>query len=90
MEKRALTKWIRVFTTEQVIDGLDRGVKTMKKGEVAKLTIHPEYAFGSNESYHESATIPASSTVYYDVELVSFEKVYACKVLICLFILKTL
>ena len=42
MEKRALTKWIRVFTTEQVIDGLDRGVKTMKKGEVAKLTIHPE------------------------------------------------
>ncbi|PWA55830.1 Peptidyl-prolyl cis-trans isomerase, FKBP-type [Artemisia annua] len=63
-----------VFTTEQVIDGLDRGVKTMKKGEVSILTIHPEYAFGSNESYHESATVPASSTVYYDVELVSFEK----------------
>ncbi|GKE67829.1 FKBP-type peptidyl-prolyl cis-trans isomerase domain-containing protein, partial [Tanacetum coccineum] len=59
---------------EQVIDGLDRGVKTMKKGEVAILTIHPEYAFGSTESHQESATIPANSTVYYDVELVSFEK----------------
>ncbi|PWA78566.1 Peptidyl-prolyl cis-trans isomerase, FKBP-type [Artemisia annua] len=73
MEKRALTKWSRVFTTEQVIDGLDRGVKTMKRGEVSILTIHPEYAFGSNESNHESATVPASFTVYYDVELVSFE-----------------
>ncbi|PWA82088.1 FKBP-type peptidyl-prolyl cis-trans isomerase domain-containing protein [Artemisia annua] len=59
---------------EQVIDGLDRGVKTMKKGEVAILTIHPEYAFGSNESHQESATVPANSTVNYDVELVSFEK----------------
>ncbi|GJR78662.1 FKBP-type peptidyl-prolyl cis-trans isomerase domain-containing protein [Tanacetum coccineum] len=59
---------------EQVIDGLDRGVKTMKKGEVAILTIHPEYAFGSTESHQESATVPANSTVYYDVELVSFEK----------------
>ncbi|KAK1426360.1 hypothetical protein QVD17_15031 [Tagetes erecta] len=59
---------------EQVIDGLDRGVKTMKKGEVSVLTIHPDYAFGSNESHQEYATVPANSTVYYDVELVSFEK----------------
>nr|GEY91983.1 putative reverse transcriptase domain-containing protein [Tanacetum cinerariifolium] len=76
---------------EQVIDGLDIGVKTMKKGEVAILTIHPEYVFGSTKSHQESAaTVPANSIVYYDVELVSFEKVYACKVLICLFILNTL
>ncbi|KAI3743138.1 hypothetical protein L1987_60841 [Smallanthus sonchifolius] len=59
---------------EQVIDGLDRGVKTMKKGEVSVLTIHPEYAFGSTESHQESSTVPANSTVYYDVELISFEK----------------
>nr|GEW63741.1 hypothetical protein [Tanacetum cinerariifolium] len=32
------------------------------------------YAFGSTESHQESATVPANSTVYYDVELVSFEK----------------
>lgn len=30
MEKRALTKWIRVFTTEQVIDGLDMRLVQMK------------------------------------------------------------
>ncbi|PWA81025.1 Peptidyl-prolyl cis-trans isomerase, FKBP-type [Artemisia annua] len=60
---------------EQVIYGLDRGVRTMKKGEVAILTIHLKYAFGSTEAHQESATIPASSTMYYDVELVSFEKV---------------
>ncbi|KAL4561072.1 hypothetical protein LXL04_033234 [Taraxacum kok-saghyz] len=59
---------------EQVIDGLDRSVKTMKKGEVAVLTIHPDYAFGSIESHQESATIPPNSNVYYDIELISFEK----------------
>nr|XP_043612277.1 peptidyl-prolyl cis-trans isomerase FKBP62-like [Erigeron canadensis] len=59
---------------EQVIEGLDRGVQTMKKGEVALLTIHPEYAFGLTETHQESVTVPASSTVFYTVELVSFEK----------------
>ncbi|XP_023748652.1 70 kDa peptidyl-prolyl isomerase [Lactuca sativa] len=59
---------------EQVIDGIDRSVKTMKKGEVAVLTIHPEYGFGSIESHQESAIIPANSNVYYDIELISFEK----------------
>lgn len=47
----------------------------MKKGEAAFLTIAPEYAFGSSESKQELATIPPNSTVYYDVELVSFVKV---------------
>ncbi|KAJ1427909.1 Tetratricopeptide-like helical domain superfamily [Sesbania bispinosa] len=59
---------------EQVIDGLDRAVLTMKKGEVASLIIAPEYAFGSSESQQELAVIPPNSTVYYEVELVSFEK----------------
>ncbi|XVE78149.1 hypothetical protein DITRI_Ditri13aG0120700 [Diplodiscus trichospermus] len=59
---------------EQVIDGLDRAVMTMKKGEVAQLTIAPEYAFGSSESQQELALVPANSTVYYEVELVSFVK----------------
>lgn len=63
-----------VFLTEQVIDGLDRAVLTMKKGEVAHLTIAPEYAFGSSESQQELAVVPANSTVYYEVDLVSFEK----------------
>ncbi|KAL2965790.1 hypothetical protein AAZX31_16G081100 [Glycine max] len=59
---------------EQVIDGLDRAVLTMKKGEVALLTIAPEYAFGSSESQQELAVVPPNSTLYYEIELVSFEK----------------
>ncbi|KAG5027537.1 hypothetical protein JHK86_023451 [Glycine max] len=59
---------------EQVVDGLDRAVLTMKKGEVAVLTITPEYAFGSSESQQELAVVPPNSTVYFEVELVSFEK----------------
>ncbi|GJX60667.1 peptidyl-prolyl cis-trans isomerase FKBP62 [Tanacetum coccineum] len=51
-----------------------RGVKTIKKGEVAILTIHPEYAFGSTELRQGSVTVLANYTVDYDVDLVSFEK----------------
>ncbi|XP_022761817.1 peptidyl-prolyl cis-trans isomerase FKBP62-like isoform X3 [Durio zibethinus] len=59
---------------EQVIDGLDKAVKTMKKGEHALITIQPEYAFGSSESQQELAIVPANLTVYYEVEMVSFVK----------------
>ncbi|KAH9603664.1 hypothetical protein KSS87_009240 [Heliosperma pusillum] len=59
---------------ELVIDGLDRAVVTMKKGEVALLTIAPEYGFGSLESKQELAVVPPNSTLTYEVELVSFEK----------------
>ncbi|XP_073058184.1 peptidyl-prolyl cis-trans isomerase FKBP62-like isoform X2 [Primulina eburnea] len=58
----------------QVIDGLDRAVITMKKGEVAHLEIAPEYAFGTVESQQELSTVPPNSTLYYDLELVSFVK----------------
>jgi len=47
----------------------------MKKGELALLTIAPEYAFGSSESKQNLAVVPPNSTVYYEVELVSYEKV---------------
>ncbi|XP_030467348.1 peptidyl-prolyl cis-trans isomerase FKBP62-like [Syzygium oleosum] len=59
---------------EQVIDGLDRAVKNMKKGEVALVTIQPEYAFGLTESQQDLAVVPANSTVSYEVELLSFVK----------------
>ena len=75
-----LEEWIFPFffffcLTEQVIHGLDKAVLTMKKGEVALVTIHPDYAFGSSESPQELAVVPPNSTVYYEVELVSFVKV---------------
>lgn len=47
----------------------------MKKGEVASLTIAPEYAFGSLETKQDLAVVPPNSTVCYEIELVSFEKV---------------
>ncbi|XP_022979737.1 peptidyl-prolyl cis-trans isomerase FKBP62-like [Cucurbita maxima] len=59
---------------EQVIEGLDLAVKKMKKGEVAMVTIHPKYAFGSSDSSQDLAVVPANSTVHYEVELVSFVK----------------
>ncbi|KAL7124564.1 hypothetical protein ABFS83_14G056800 [Erythranthe nasuta] len=59
---------------DQVIEGLDKAVATMKKGEIAVLTIDPQYAFGSSESKQDLAIVPPNSTVYYDVELVSFVK----------------
>lgn len=58
-----------------MIDGLDRAVMNMKKGEVALLTVAPEYAFGHFESKQDLAVVPSNSTVYYEVELVSFVKV---------------
>ncbi|KAJ0988937.1 hypothetical protein J5N97_007293 [Dioscorea zingiberensis] len=59
---------------EQVIEGLDQAVMTMKKGEVALLTIPPELAFAATESKQDLAIVPPNSTVYYEVELVSFDK----------------
>ncbi|KAJ0777942.1 putative peptidylprolyl isomerase [Helianthus annuus] len=48
---------------------------TMKKGEVAILTIAPEYAFGYTESKQELAVIPPNCSVIYEIELNSFIKV---------------
>ncbi|KAL5573746.1 hypothetical protein UlMin_023343 [Ulmus minor] len=62
------------FKTDKVIEGLDKAMLTLKKGEVALLSIAPKYAFGSFESQHELAVVLANSIIYYDVELVSFEK----------------
>ncbi|XP_015086548.1 peptidyl-prolyl cis-trans isomerase FKBP62-like [Solanum pennellii] len=59
---------------EQVVDGLDKAVKKMKKGEIALITIQPEYAFGAFDSPQDLAVVPGNSIVYYEVELVSFVK----------------
>jgi FKBP-type peptidyl-prolyl cis-trans isomerase len=42
--------WFNFFFTEVIIEGLDRAVLSMKKGEIALVTIPPEYAYGSTES----------------------------------------
>ncbi|KAL6955888.1 peptidylprolyl isomerase [Sarracenia purpurea var. burkii] len=62
---------------DQVIEGLDRAVMKMKKGEVALLIISAEYAFGPSGSQQELDVVPPNSTVYYEVELVSFVKAFS-------------
>lgn len=59
---------------EQVIAGLDRAVATMKKGEMAILTISHEYGYGSKEVMCGLAVIPPFSTLVYEVEVINFEK----------------
>eukprot|EP00397_Hematodinium_sp_SG-2012_P043937 GEMP01048950.1.p1 GENE.GEMP01048950.1~~GEMP01048950.1.p1 ORF type:complete len:490 (+),score=140.67 GEMP01048950.1:89-1558(+) len=54
-----------------VIQGWDDGVKTMKKGERAKLTIHSELAYGSMGA---GPDIGPDTDLCFDVELIRFEK----------------
>lgn len=82
----SLSTFLLLRNVEQVIDGLDKAVATMKKGEIALLTIAPEYAFGSSESQQDLAIVPPNSTVYYEVELVAFDKVCT---LLCKFVNST-
>lgn len=58
---------------EQVVDGLDRAVMTMKKGEVALVSVAAEYGY-QTEVKTELAVVPPKSTLIYEVELVSFVK----------------
>ncbi|KAI3989396.1 hypothetical protein MKX01_012942, partial [Papaver californicum] len=75
-----------VTSDKKVIKKIDKegeGYEKPNDGTVAKgnlksvwnfVTIEPEYAFGSSESQQELAVVPAGSTVYHEVELVSFVK----------------
>jgi FK506-binding protein 4/5 len=51
----------------KVILGLDKGVASMKKGEVCILTCLPEYAYG-NQSM---GLIPANSKLQFEIELLN-------------------
>ena len=52
-----------------VIKGWDKGVATMKKGEIAILTCAPDYAYGKRGS---PPKIPADATLQFEVELLSW------------------
>jgi FKBP-type peptidyl-prolyl cis-trans isomerase len=59
------------FTIGQgVIAGWSLGVATMKVGEIAKFTIAPEYAYGSQGA---AGVIPPNATLNFEIELL---KVY--------------
>ncbi|KAJ7958280.1 Peptidylprolyl isomerase [Quillaja saponaria] len=59
---------------EQVVAGLDRAVATMKKGEKAVITIHPDFGFGSVEVRRDLAVVPPSSNLVYEVQMLDFIK----------------
>ncbi|KAG4931550.1 hypothetical protein JHK86_048511 [Glycine max] len=63
-----------LLSVEQVITGLDRAVATMKKGERAIISIHPDYAFGDVEVRRDIAIVPPGSNVVYDIEMMDFIK----------------
>jgi FKBP-type peptidyl-prolyl cis-trans isomerase len=55
----------------QVIPALDALISTMKKGEVAKMTTTPKYAFGRLGC---PPRIPANCSLQFEVELIYFER----------------
>lgn len=66
-----LVEW--TIDNDEVVPGLDLALRKMKKSETALITIKPEQAFGSVAVEKSLATVPANSTVVYEVELVSFD-----------------
>lgn len=60
-----------VSVTEQINEGLDRAVMTMKKGEQATVTVSSDFFNG----YQDLGFVSAKSTIIYEVELIDFSKV---------------
>jgi len=54
----------------EVIRGWDEGVSQMSKGEVAKLTCSPDYAYGSRGF---PGVIPPNSVLQFEVELLDYK-----------------
>ncbi|KAJ4706723.1 Peptidylprolyl isomerase [Melia azedarach] len=59
-----------VTLEEQINEGLDRAILTMKKQEQAMVTVSTEYLC----SHEVSETVPANSVLHYEVKLIDFTK----------------
>jgi FK506-binding protein 4/5 len=60
------------FTLEggKVIKGWDKAVATMRKGEIAKVILKPDYAYGKEG---KPPTIPENATLVFEIELLSWD-----------------
>mmetsp|Transcript_82584 Transcript_82584/g.246261 ORF Transcript_82584/g.246261 Transcript_82584/m.246261 type:complete len:671 (+) Transcript_82584:51-2063(+) len=67
--RRRDTPFVFTLGKGEVIKGWDMGIETMRKGELAKFTLQPEFAYG--ESGHPPA-VPPNATLVFEVELISW------------------
>jgi len=56
-----------------VVDGVEQGLKKMKKGELARLFVKSKYAYRAEGLVQHN--LPPNADLEYDVELKKFEKV---------------
>ncbi|KAL6185852.1 hypothetical protein ACLB2K_041975 [Fragaria x ananassa] len=61
-------EWIVDKDAEQVTMEVDKGVMTMRKGEIALLIMFSEYAVGALEAWPALIVVPPHSTLLYVVE----------------------
>ena len=59
-----------VLGKKQVIRGWEEGIAQMSTGQRAKLTVSPDYAYGSRG---HPGIIPPNATLIFDVELLKLE-----------------
>jgi len=61
-----------VIGAEELLPGLEKIVESMKKGEICKAKIKPQYAYG--EQGNDELNILPNATLEYEIELLDFTK----------------
>ena len=69
-EAHATESWEFQLNANVVVDGMERGVKSMRPGEVARIRCEPRWAYGQPGLGNR---IPQNATLLYDVELVGWK-----------------
>jgi hypothetical protein len=62
-----------------VVEGLDLAVMKLNEGEVAEVSIAPQYGFGDAEAVRAQGSVPPGSRLHYTVEIVGLTKVRSAR-----------